>query len=156
MAKPKMRVMFELNDELSPARSETLWADYVGQHRYRLRNIPFFVESVSMDDIIYAPPNREGIATFSHVISKGGNRTVRFVVPEVEAQGQMARLEVEPVIEALKSLGCGMEGHDQYLFSANVPLTSCLACVVETLSGFGAVWDVIDDAGPIHRPVDVH
>ena len=75
------KVLFRVEEEDGSENVETLWAFDLGEDRYRLDNSPFYAYSVSPGDTVNAPVDPdEGRPTFSRVLEKSGNRTVRVIL----------------------------------------------------------------------------
>ena len=82
---------------------ETLWASRVAEDVYRLDNTPFYAYGVSWQDEVRAPyDDDEGFATFSEVVRKSGNRTIRIMFEPPVQSGNSS----DAVLNALKNLGC--------------------------------------------------
>jgi len=58
--------------------TETLWAERVDSRRFRLRNVPFFVFDVSVEDVVLAR-EAEGSFEFEGVSIRGGHSTYRII-----------------------------------------------------------------------------
>jgi hypothetical protein len=123
--KDHVRISFELTqdeDGYPPATSETMWAVPLGQSRFRLDNIPFFVCGVSCYDIISARTQTEGPLKFERLIEFGGHSTVRVIVHDKPTDGRSLSDRVGDLRGRLRGLGCSSElSHIPRLFSIDVP-----------------------------------
>ena len=127
--RPIRRVDFRLQPDESgypPATVETLWAVDLGDGRYRLDNVPFFAVGVSLGDIVEAPVI-DGRPTFSIVKQRGGHATLRVVVFDAGAVGEVRAM--------LAELGASTElSHLPRLISVDVPPTASLEVIRRALA----------------------
>jgi hypothetical protein len=128
------KVYFELNqddDGWPPYASECMWADTLGKCRYRLNNIPFFVEGVSFGDVVEAKI-RNGRACFVSLVEASLNSTLRAFCSNAQKKNEFKKW--------LEKNGCMWEfGFDGNYIVVNVPETVDL----NTLEQFLA--DIEDD-----------
>jgi len=84
-----------------PAESEGLWANDLGDGRYRLANTPWFAFSLSADDVVSARSDGNDVLWFAERLERGGRMTVR-VIPRNDGP-----LEGDPgrVLEVFSPLG---------------------------------------------------
>ncbi len=130
------QVMFLLEEGGEPV-SETLWALALGKDRYKLINLPAFVNGVSASDIVLAPYDRiHRVPVFQRIIVKSGNRTVRAVFTTT--------LRREQTVPVLDQMGCGMEGAGLDILMINVPSRTNLPDVLGHLVRVGAEWELAD------------
>jgi hypothetical protein len=73
-----VKISFPLSeeDQVGSLKSEGLWAVPLGDGRYRVQNIPFFLYGVSLEDIVSAE-QVDGFLTFREVVSSSGHSTYR-------------------------------------------------------------------------------
>ena len=115
-SKQLVKVYFDFfNTVLNEDYTESLWAIVVDESKgyYALDNIPFFVESYSYKDVVYAILEN-GRLTVQDLIEESGHSTLQIILfkPEHEPEVQQ-RLEI---------LGCSWEGsHLPDYFSVDVP-----------------------------------
>ncbi|HET8695966.1 MAG TPA: DUF4265 domain-containing protein [Gammaproteobacteria bacterium] len=138
---PRIAVLFPVPNGDGTLESEYLWAQDLGHDRYRIANCPFFVDGVSLHDIVLAPRVR-GIPTFERVLSKSGNRTVRILFNEPVATGNAP----ERVLRRLVSFGCAYEGADRTFVAVNIPARVLLIMVYEYLDEQDVTWEHADPA----------
>ncbi len=84
--------------------SETVWAQSLGEHKYCLRNTPFFAMGVSAEDVVVAG-EEDGALMFESVASAGGHSSYRIILDE----GTPAEV-FETHWARLEALGCTYEG----------------------------------------------
>lgn len=144
---PKAKVLFRVPSEDGSAETETLWAQDLGNDRYRIDNCPFFAYGVSLHDIVLAPMDPGGrIPTFRKVLSKSGNRTVRVIFEAPVEAGNTS----DAILQGLVSLGCSYEGGNRRYIAVNVPSRVRLTDVRDYLIGCDATWEHAD---PTHEEV---
>jgi hypothetical protein len=81
MAGSDAKVHFELapdEDDWPPFASESVWATRVADDRYRLDNVPFFVDGVALGDVV-GTVHRGGAEWYVGVVTPSGNSTLRVV-----------------------------------------------------------------------------
>lgn len=119
--------------------TESLWAEALGDNRYRLENTPFFAYGLSADDIVEALPEEDGFLMFSRVIEKSGHRTLRVSLDEP--------VQVEPgptLLAEIKRLGCTYEGASNTLICIDIPPEVPLKEVAEMLIRLDVGWEYAD------------
>jgi hypothetical protein len=109
-----VKVAFEIKDK-SLGDSETMWAEVLGPHRYRLDNIPVLVDGVSLADIIDASM-AEGRLKFSRAVEHSGHSTYRLMVSP-EALGA----KFESMWRPLEAIGCRYEAASPRFLAVDVP-----------------------------------
>ena len=129
----------QLEDEFGNV--ETLWADALGNDRYRLDNSPWYAYRLSSGDIIEARPTEHGgLPAFVRVLQKSGNRTLRLILEPPADQAPTS----QAVLDHLVDLGCAYEGaHPGYL-AVEVPPSVDLQVVREYLISTGQQWEHAD------------
>ena len=141
---PHAKVAFKIQNDDGSTEVETLWAEPLGEHIYRLDNSPFYVYSVSWRDEVLAPPSADGLPTVQRVVSKSGNRTVRIRLdPPYEDGNESAK-----VMQQLVAMGCSFEGSRNRLMSVNIPPGLSLNAVRDHLIALGLEWEHAD---PTHE-----
>jgi Domain of unknown function (DUF4265) len=139
--KPTAKVLFSVPEEDGSANVETLWAFDLGEDRYRLDNSPFYAYSVSVGDIVYAPIDQnEGRPTFSRVLEKSGNRTVRVILDPPVADGNSS----DGTVKELIALGCSYEGANTTYLCIVIPKEADFAAVCTYLTSRGVQWEHAD------------
>lgn len=109
-----------------PVAVEWLWFD--GDNgEFQLKNIPFFVDEVSYDDVVSLVEVDSDAYQISKILKPSGNSTV-WLLTKREPAGQ-------EVLDAISKLGCGVEGgvlHGYY--AVNVPSTVSFSDVMNILT----------------------
>ena len=148
-----VRILFRLDTaSWHTNATERLWAQPVGNDRYRLRNVPFFAYGVSNEDIVFGE-NADGQLTFSGVSIRGGHSTYR--IRMLPSHGEV---DFQQYWKPLDALGCTYERGDGVIAVDIPPLTDIYAAYRLLEAGVSsAVWDFEEgDCGhPLHeRTVD--
>ncbi|MBB5317299.1 DUF4265 domain-containing protein [Tunturibacter empetritectus] len=102
-------------DGWPPVTLENLWAIDLGEGRYRIDNIPFYVRGVSDGDLIAAKPEEDGRLVFSELVEASPNSTFRLVVFDKE--------EAPAVRKMFRDLGCPSELVSEGFISLHIPGT---------------------------------
>lgn len=77
-----VKLLFDVPEkDGSVLKTESLWAEPVGEDRYLLRNVPFLVFGFSEQDVITARDDK-GTLAVTGVAMRGGHSTYRLVLPE--------------------------------------------------------------------------
>jgi hypothetical protein len=103
---------FDTDDCWPPVPGEALWATELGDDRYLIDNIPFFVEEIALNDVVEARAGEDGCLHFTRKLASGGHSTIQVGAHETVE---------EELIGALKTLGCGLERDEPGFFSVDVP-----------------------------------
>ena len=119
--------------------AENLWAEPVGEDRYRLRNIPTGAFDASLDDVVEAFEGTDGRLTFDRVTERGGHSTYRIVLEDDTDEDTFSR-RWAPLQEA----GCRYESHsEEPLYAVDVPPEADIHRVYELLADGerDGIWD---------------
>ena len=135
-----VKVAFDVQNDDGSTEIETLWAEPLGNHVYRLDNSPFYVYSISWQDEVFAPPSADGLPTFQRVVSKSGNRTVRIRLDPPYEDGNESAKEMQGLV----ALGCSFEGSRNRLMSLNIPTELSLTKIREHLIARSLEWEHAD------------
>lgn len=109
------KIIFILEETWPGYLSESIWAEKVGNTMFVLRNIPFYVQGVSLNDIVEAErQNNENI--FRRVISKGGHSAYRAIIHKDVSEEQFLLYWQE-----LEKMGCTYEQGVHRLYAIDVP-----------------------------------
>jgi hypothetical protein len=122
---------------------ETLWADSLGENRYRLDNLPWYAYRVSLDDVVEALPDSDGQLHLVRVVEKSGNRTIRLMCAVGESDRELT-LESKQLLAGLIERGCSYEGANKVLVAVNVPPLVRLDLIAEYLVEAGVEWEYAD------------
>jgi hypothetical protein len=139
-----VKVAINVQNDDGSIEVETLWAEPLGDHTYRLDNSPFYAYSISWKDEVLAPPAEYGLPTFQAVVRKSGHRTVRIRLDPPYAEGNQSAKEMQYLV----AMGCSFEGMRSRLMSVDIPPKVSLATVRHHLIARGLEWEHAD---PTHK-----
>jgi hypothetical protein len=125
----KVRVNFE-PDVWHGRASETLWAEGIGDGKYRIRNTPFFAKGIGFLDVIKTKEDDEGLIYVSTVLFSG-HSTYRLSLLQPNNPSQF-----ENCWKALQALGCTYE--------SGAPEVNLLAVDVPPSADIHAVYGVLE------------
>jgi hypothetical protein len=130
---PDAHVVFELavEDGWPPVASERLWAFHLGDDRYRIDNVPWFVRDLAVGDVVRARlPDADSHPVFVEVVERSDHVTIRLVCfRRGPLEGDLAR-----ALEPFTALGVYGEGASQYgMLALDIGPTAPLPAVVSTL-----------------------
>ena len=121
-----VKVRFELDPDTADGHgSETLWAEPIGQGRYRLRNSPFYAREVSAEDVVFADPVEGSDGTsesgnapllFQGVSIRGGHSTYRLL-----RNANVTDADFQKAWAPLRKEGCTYEEAHPSFFAIDVP-----------------------------------
>ncbi len=100
-------------DGWPPVTRENLWAVDLGEGRYRIDNIPFYVLGVSDGDLVAAVIEEDGRLVFSELVEASSNSTFRLFVSDEE--------EISKVRKMFRDLGCPSELVSRRFISLHIP-----------------------------------
>lgn len=113
----RLKLSFPLvqdEDGYPPVASEGLWAEDLGDRKFKIDNIPFYAPDLSADDIVEAEPSPEGVLTYARTIQRSSNSTIRVVLYEEGVR--------QAILGELQQLGCDYEvAAPTNLIAVNVP-----------------------------------
>lgn len=123
----KVRFRLQKDDEgWPPVESEGLWAEPLGQHRYRVDNTPWFARNLAADDVVIALAGSDDALWATERAEWSGRLTIR-VIPRSEGSLNGNR---QAVLDAFEPLGVSGEGIEQYnMVALDVPSDADLAAV---------------------------
>ncbi|WP_347900799.1 DUF4265 domain-containing protein [Pseudomonas purpurea] len=111
------KISFRLSvvDDYPPVSTERVWAQKLTSGLFRIRNIPFYIMEVSLDDEVAVEVGTEGEYLFAEVKKESGNSTVRIIFFEAGVS------EISAVLAAIVEMGGTWEGMSKRFFAVNVP-----------------------------------
>jgi len=122
---------------------ENIWAAPVGDGNYRLENPPFFIYDISLNDVVSATPNENGLLQFLTVVRRSGNVTLRARSTALIGD-QVRRADIE---DRLRQMGCTVEEHRERLLAISVPSKDLLSDVTSYLTHIGLSWEYGSPSG---------
>jgi|GEM_PF-2554579 len=113
-----VKLSIELTEEQRegyPVSSESLWFDKV-KNGYQLKNIPFFIDDLSFDDVISVSEITEGYYEIISIVEKSLNSTI-WLCFSVDTEA-----EKKVFLDQISKLDCGYEsGVLEGYVTVNVP-----------------------------------
>jgi uncharacterized protein DUF4265 len=127
----RIRVPLERSPEEPGPADDWLWAEALGNARFRVESCPFFAYGISRDDIVHAAERAgEEAPLLDDIVEKGGHRTLRFALsPDLE----LAAPEVQGLLERLLELGCTHEVLRPKIVAVDLPPEVDIGVVAELL-----------------------
>lgn len=78
-----VKIIVELIPKLEQYEDETLWAEPLGDGKYKIANIPMFVNNLNFLDIVRCEGELNGFPKIVEVLERSGQETLRLgVVPQ--------------------------------------------------------------------------
>jgi Domain of unknown function (DUF4265) len=108
-------------------KTETLWAEPIGETGCRLRNVPFEVFGFSEQDVV-ATHERNGVLVVVGIVARGGHSTYRLVLPD-DTTEEMFLIGWIP----LRELGCTYERATRRFVAIDVPPHADIQAVYRAL-----------------------
>ncbi len=111
-----MKLTFKLTEEQSgpfPVSTESLW--FVEENSgYRLKNIPFFIDELSFDDVISVKQLDKNLYCIEKILQPSLNSTIWVYLKDVDSGKE--------IIDKIVGMACGIESGviDDY-YAVNVP-----------------------------------
>lgn len=131
LGKKSVKLTFSLTKEQAgpyPISTESIWCDVEGDY-FRVKNIPFFINRLSFDDLIAVEKTKKGGWRIAKIIEESRNSTIWLYFTSWPEGGG--------VLDQIKLLGCLAEGGIfQGYYAVNVPANVDI----------GDVYSVIDIA----------
>lgn len=126
MAKKKLTI--RLTPEQAgpfPVSTESIWFEEMGS-LFKVKNIPFFVDDISFDDVVALSRSSDDIFEVVNVVKRSGNSTVWLYFKQEGNE--------QSVISKIKEIGCGIEsGVIDHYYAVNVPRTCDFALIQEAI-----------------------
>ena len=98
------KIVFPLNpDDWHGQSTETVWAEKENKNCYAVRNVPFHVKGIALDDLISVKIVK-GILCFDKVTERSGHSTYRILIDK-----KNMTVEFPKYWEPLEKLGCTYE-----------------------------------------------
>jgi Domain of unknown function (DUF4265) len=135
---PLVKVLFWLEDDAWHGyTTETVWAEHAEDNHFRLRNVPFHVFGVSVEDIVSADLTDQGLI-FTNVLFHAGHSTYRIITNETTTEEQLAEYWAP-----LENLGCTYEQGMGRLRAIDVPPEADIAAIYALLENgeIDGIWE---------------
>lgn len=134
---PMVKVLFYPNDGYYTS-PESLWAEALGDGRYRIRNSPWYIYGIGFEDVVRAHPDASGMLEFDEVVERSGSSTFRIMLRDGTDEAKFQRFW-----QPLQDLGCTYEHAKGRLLAIDAPPGVDLDQVAALLAEGekAAVWD---------------
>ena len=107
------KVFFTLDKSDSHQHAtESLWAEALGDNQYRIKNVPFYANGISFDDVIEVSHDSDQLFVKS-IVTRSGHSTYRIFL--------LNENQFDMFWKPLESLGCTYEKVTEHLFAIDVP-----------------------------------
>ncbi len=106
---------------------ESIWAEDLGDGRYRLENTPFCAYGYSYQDVVEAAPDEDGDLIAGRIAERGGHSTYRVMVPKPSAA------KFEKYWKPVEKLGCTYERANESFVAVDVPPRADIGAVFRLL-----------------------
>ena len=140
LSEPSIKLWIPLSpeDDWPPVGGENLWAEALGNGRYRLDSVPFFAQGLAVGDVVTAEPDANDELQIDEIVESSGNCTIRLIV---YAEGPYGR-DRKRVLNLFQGFGVEGEGMEAYnLVALNVPNSAPISAVKSLLrEGCDKAW----------------
>lgn len=142
----QIRVPLDRGDDATVPEADVVWAESLGNGRFRVESCPFFAYGVSREDVVRVTGRSPGEAPeVEDVLAKSGHRTLRVALdPETELRDTRVR----HLLAGLVELGCTHESLPPKIVAVDVPPAVDLASVVAALEALARqrrlLWEWAD------------
>jgi hypothetical protein len=119
-------------DGWPPVGSERMWAMPLGDDRYQVDNVPWFVPDLAVEDIVVAvAPDGDSHPVFQHLEARSAHLTIRVICFRSGPLGG----ELQSVLDELVPLGVYAEGIQQYgMVALDIPPGAALRPIYDRLA----------------------
>lgn len=110
----KLQFALEIEDDWPPISSEAVWCDSEGS-AFRLKNAPFFIKGLALNDVFKAEPDPVNGHIFEFELVESSNHSLIWIINNTD-------MDIDPVLSQFRDLGCSTEGLEQFsLYAIDVP-----------------------------------
>lgn len=110
----KLQFALDIEDGWPPVSSEAVWCDSEGS-AFRLKNAPFFIKRLAVNDVFEAEPDPVNGQIFEFDLVESSNHSLVWIINNTQ-------VEIDHVLSEFRDLGCSTEGLDQFsLYAIDVP-----------------------------------
>ena len=127
----KVRFRFPPDEDWPPVQSEGLWAEPLGDNRFRIDNTPWFATNLAPEDVVEALADSDGVLWMTRTITHSGRLVVRVIPFDDGPLGG----DLQAVLDTFASLGVSGEGAAPAypLVALDIPPDSDLPAIVSKL-----------------------
>lgn len=110
----QLQFALEVEDDWPPVGSESVCCELVGTS-YRLKNAPFFIKGLAVNDVFHAEPDVVNGHIFEFRVVEASEHSLVWILNTTGA-------DIEPVLARLRGFGCAIERLDRFsLHAVDVP-----------------------------------
>jgi len=137
MKNKMVKIIFQLDENIHQAGTESIWASKVGENLYRVENVPFYAKGVSFADCVSVTVESKELI-FLKVVEKSGHSTYRIYL---YSPSQLAQFE--EFWKPLQEAGCTYEKATSNLFAIDIPPATDISRVFDLLTNgeSAGIWD---------------
>ena len=112
----KLLFALDVEDDWPPIASEAVWCEPVGSY-FRLRNAPFFIKGLAVNDLFSAEPDPVNSHIFEFEVIEPSENSLIWLMNNTDQA-------IDSLLGHFRSIGCSTEGLKQFsLYSIDVPGT---------------------------------
>jgi len=109
------KIWVELPNHLEIS-GESMWAEYLGNNQYKIKNIPFYAYGLNYNDIVIAEAESEELKPVIKTLVKySGHETIRVIFLQ-----DQNKIESKNIIDSIIDDHIGYEGKNEIEFTLNV------------------------------------
>ncbi|MDR7134397.1 hypothetical protein J2X06_001581 [Lysobacter niastensis] len=110
----KLQFSLEIDGDWPPISSEAVWCDLVGAS-FQLRNAPFFIKGLAVNDIFEAEPDPVNGHIFEFQVTEPSDHSLIWILNNTQ-------VDADPILAQLRDIGCSTEGLQRFsLYAVDVP-----------------------------------
>jgi uncharacterized protein DUF4265 len=126
----QVKIQFQIDPkEQREFRTEALWAERVGDGRFRILNSPFFLFGISAEDIVEAKEAEDGFK-FQSIISRGGHSTYRVFI---QGGRTISAPDFQAYWKPISQLGATFENANDHFVSVDIPPGKDVAAIYKLM-----------------------
>ncbi len=110
----KLQFALDIEDGWPPVSSEAVWCDLVGT-AFQLRNAPFFIKGLAVNDVFEADPDPVNDHIFEFKVLEPSAHSLVWLLNNTQTS-------IDPILAQFRELGCSTEGLERFsLYAIDVP-----------------------------------
>lgn len=110
----KLQFALDIDGDWPPISSEAVWCDVLGTS-FQLKNAPFFIKGLAVDDVFSAVEDPVNGHIFQFEVLNASSHSLVWILNNTKA-------DIGPFLAQLRELGCSTEGLERFsLYAVDVP-----------------------------------
>jgi hypothetical protein len=110
----KLQFALEMHEDWPPVSSESVWCEVV-ESGYRLKNAPFFIHGLAVNDVFQAKPDSVNGHIFDFEVVEPSAHSLVWILNNTQT-------DIEPVLSQLRAIVCSTEGLESVsIYAVDVP-----------------------------------